>query len=78
MFTSAGRCLKCGYYKNIILQIFFVTFIAVTCKTRIHKTKVMAISKEPLGCKLEIGGRMVVKVVEFNYMGVNMESGKGN
>ena len=38
----------------------------------IHKTKAMAISKEPLRCKLEINGRMVEQVMEFNYLGVKI------
>ena len=34
----------------------------------------MTISKEPLRCKLEIDGRMVTHVMEFNYLGVNITS----
>ena len=34
----------------------------------------MTIRKEPLCCKLEIDGRMVEQVMEFNYLGVNITS----
>ena len=36
----------------------------------------MTISKEPLRCKLEIDGRMVEQVMEFNYLGVNITSSR--
>ena len=34
----------------------------------------MTISKEPIRCKLEIDGRMVEQIMEFNYLGVNIIS----
>ena len=34
----------------------------------------MVISKEPLHIKLEIDGRMVEQVMQFNYLGVNITS----
>ena len=41
-----------------------------------YKTGFMTIGKEPLRCKLEIDGRMVEKVLEFNYLGVNITSSR--
>ena len=32
----------------------------------------MTLSKERLRCKLEIGGRMVEQVMEFNYLDINI------
>ena len=40
----------------------------------IHKTKAMPISQGLLLCKLEIDGRMVEQVMEFNYLGVSITS----
>ena len=34
----------------------------------------MTISNEPLRCTLEIDGRMVEQVMEFNYFGANITS----
>ena len=34
----------------------------------------MTISKEAIGCKLEIDGRMEGQIIEFNYLSVNITS----
>ena len=41
-------------------------------KIPFHKTKAMTISKETLRCKLEIDGMMVKRVMELNYLDVNI------
>ena len=43
-------------------------------KISIPKKKAKAVSKEPVRCKLEINGRIVEQVMEFNYLGVNVTS----
>jgi hypothetical protein len=48
---------------------FFITLISVdesNMKISIHKTKTMAISKEPMRGKLEIDVRMIEEVKKFN------------
>ena len=36
--------------------------------------KTIYISKDSIHCKLEIDGRMVEQITEFNYLGVNITS----
>ena len=43
-------------------------------KISIDKSKAITISKDPIRCKLEIHGKMVEQVMEFNYLGVNITS----
>ena len=57
-----------------LIHNFHLSCLKFNTKKPIHKTKAMTISKEPLRCKLEIDGRMVEQVMEFNYLGVNISS----
>jgi hypothetical protein len=42
----------------------------------IHKKKAMIISKEPKRWKLEINGRIIEQVMEFNYLDENITSSR--
>ena len=52
-----------------LLYNFHLSCLKFNMKTSIHKTKA---TKEPLLCKLEIDGRMVEQVMQFNYLGVKL------
>jgi hypothetical protein len=43
-------------------------------KISIHKTEDLSISEETIRYKLEIDGRIIEQVIEFNYLVVNMTS----
>ena len=62
-----------GFFKRLPYN-FHLSCLKFNMKISIHKTKAMTISKEPLCCKLEIDGRIVEQVMEFNYLRVNITS----
>jgi hypothetical protein len=57
-----------------LLYNFHLSCLKLIMKISIHKMKVMTISKEPICCKLEINSRMVERIMEFIYLGVNITS----
>ena len=57
-----------------LLHNFHLSCLKFNIKITIHETKAMTVSKKPLSCKLEIDGRMVDQVMEFNNSDVNIAS----
>ena len=57
-----------------LLYEFHPSFFNFNMKISIHKTKAIFISKDPIRWKLEIDGRMVKKVMKFNYLSVKIAS----
>jgi hypothetical protein len=45
-------------------------------KISIHKKKVVTISEKSVRCKLETDGRMIERIMEHNYIGVNITSSR--
>jgi hypothetical protein len=56
-----------------LVYSFHLSCFKFNVKLPIHKT---TIRKEPIRCKLEIDGRMVEHDMEFNYLGVNINSSR--
>jgi hypothetical protein len=54
---------------QILLYNFNLNCLKLSMKTLIYKTNAMTI-----GCKMEIYGKTVEQVMEFNYLGVNTNS----
>ena len=51
-----------------LLYNFHFSCFKFNMKISIHKTKAMTISEEHTRCKLEIDGRMIEQIMEYNYV----------
>ena len=57
------------FHLQRLLYNFHLSCLEFIIKISVHKTKAINVS-----CKLEIDGRMVEQVMEFNYLSVNITS----
>jgi hypothetical protein len=48
--------------------------LKLNTKISIQKRKAITINEEPIRCRVEIDGKMVGQVTEYNYLDVNIKS----